>query len=175
MNMNITARRFQLGDALKAKVEKKLSKLDKFFNDAQTNVTISKEKERETVEVTIYQGSMIFRAQSTTKDVMDSLNDVIDALERQIRKNKTRLEKRLRSGVFEQLEASAPLDDEEEEKEFNVVKVKKFPLKPMTTEEAILQMNLLHHEFFVFKNTADVFSIVYKRKDGDYAVIEAAQ
>jgi putative sigma-54 modulation protein len=153
MNIIITGRKVELGEALKTKVEKKLLKLDKFFNkDASTNVTISKEKERETVEVTVYQGSLIFRAQSTTKDIMDSLNDVVDALEKQILKNKTRLEKKLREGVFDQLEASVKKSEEEEEKEFNVAKVKTFPIKPMTTEEAILQMNLLQHQFFVFKN-----------------------
>jgi len=177
MNIIITARKFELGDALKAKVEKKLQKLDKYFgNEAQTNVTIIKEKDRETVEVTIYQGSLIFRAQSTSKDMVDSLSDVIDVLERQIRKNKTRLEKRLRSG-FDKTEISevSAGDEIEEEKEFNVVKVKKFPLKPMDPEEAILQMNMLNHNFFAFKSTAGVFSIVYKRKDGNYAIIEATE
>ena len=176
MNIIITARKFELGDALKEKVEKKLTKLDKYFGaDAKTHVTITKEKDRETVEVTIYQGSLIFRAQSTTKDMMDSLGDVIEVLERQIRKNKTRLEKRLRSG-FDKPAASEPKllpDDIEEEGEFNIVKVKKFPLKPMTEEEAILQMNMLNHSFFAFKSVSGVFSIVYRRKDGNYAIIEA--
>ncbi len=179
MNIIITARKFEMGDALKTKVEKKLQKLDKYFNkEAQTNVTITKEKDRETVEITVYQGSMIFRAQSTTRDMMDSLKDAIDILERQIRKNKTRLEKRLRSGVFETPAADIPAetgDDIDEEAEFNVVKIKRFPLKPMTVDEAILQMNMLNHSFFAFKSVEGVFSIVYKRKDGDYAIIEAVE
>ena len=177
MNIIITARKFELGDALKEKVEKKLSKLDKYFaDDAKAHVTITKERDRETVEVTIYPGSLIFRAQSTTKDMMDSLSEAIDLLERQIRKNKTRLEKKLRSGFDKTALSSDSKSQEEhveEEGEFKVVKVKKFPLKPMTEEEAILQMNMLNHSFFAFKNVSGVFSIVYKRKDGNYAIIEA--
>ncbi|MBR2742453.1 MAG: ribosome-associated translation inhibitor RaiA [Clostridia bacterium] len=176
MNITITARKFELGDSLREKVEKKLKKLDKYFtSEAKANVTITRERDRETVELTIYQGSLIFRAQSTTKDMMESLSEDIDIVERQIRKNKTRLEKRLRSG-FDKTEIDvAPAEPIEEEGEFNIVKVKKFPLKPMTAEEAILQMNMLNHNFFTFKSISGVYSIVYRRKDGNYAIIEAIE
>jgi putative sigma-54 modulation protein len=106
-----------------------------------------------------------------------SVDSAVAAIERQIRKNKTRLEKRLRAGSLEkEKEPAVMLDDidEDEQQEFKIVRTKMFPVKPMTPEEAVLQMNLLEHEFFVFKNQSkeDVFSIVYKRKQGDYGLIE---
>jgi len=106
-----------------------------------------------------------------------SIDSAVAAIERQIRKHKTRLEKRLRDGAFErELSTSVKHDaHDDEEKDFKIVRSKKFPLKPMTPEEAVLQMNLIDHEFFVFKNqnNDDTFSVVYKRKKGDYGLIEA--
>ena len=107
-----------------------------------------------------------------------SIDSSVAAIERQIRKNKTRLEKRLRDGVFDRdYIPSVKRDDvsDDDEQELKIVRTKMFPVKPMTPEEAVLQMNLLEHEFFVFKNQnrEDAFSIVYKRKQGDYGLIEA--
>jgi putative sigma-54 modulation protein len=100
----------------------------------------------------------------------------VDIIERQIRKNKTRLEKRLRAGAFErEMNGAAPSEAYPEEKEFNIVRRKRFAMKPMSVDEAILQMNLLEHEFYAFKNADDEnrYSVVYKRNDGGYGLIEA--
>ena len=105
-----------------------------------------------------------------------SIDSAVAAVEKQIRKNKTRLTKRLRDGAFErEVKPSVTYQpDDEEEQDFLITRTKQFPLKPMTPEEAILQMNLLGHEFFVFKNheNRDAFSVLYRRKDGNYGLIE---
>ena len=118
---------------------------------------------------------MFFRAQNTANDMYAAIDDIEDMIERQIRKNKTRLEKRLRAGAFEREAALASAEDVYEEEEFNVIRRKRFAIKPMTTEEAILQMNLLGHEFYAFKNAEDEnrYCVVYKRNDGGYGLIES--
>ena len=172
MKITITGRKIELTQSMKDAAQKKLSKLSKFFSDdAEANVTFSIERERQTVEVTIYNGGMIYRAQETSSDMYAALDKVVDVIERQIRKNKTRLEKRLRANAFDKTSDFAP--DFEEEKEFNIVKTKRYSLKPMSAEEAILQMNLLGHEFYLFKNAeTNDNNLVYKRKNGDYGLIE---
>ena len=113
---------------------------------------------------------MIYRAEETDRDEFAAIDNVVDVIERQIRKNKTRLEKKLRETAFT---APAEIDDAEEETEFKIVKTKKYAVKPMSPDEAILQMNLLGHEFFLFKNSnTDENNIVYKRHDGNYGLIE---
>ena len=117
---------------------------------------------------------MFYRASELTNDMYASVDSGVAAIERQIRRNKTRLEKRLREGALERaaVPAYAPAEDEAEE-EFKIVRNKRFSIKPMSPEEAILQMNLLGHEFFVFKNTDsdDAISVVYKRRHGGYGLI----
>ena len=133
------------------------------------------------MEITIRSSGTIFRVSESTADMRASIDAAVATLERQIRKNKTRLEKRLRQGAFERtLDASeitsfAP--DEPEEGEYRIVRSKTFPIKPMTRDEAILQMNLLGHSFFAFKDEeADgSFAVVYRRYDGDYGLIEDEQ
>ena len=118
---------------------------------------------------------MFYRVSEVTSDIFASIDSAVAAIERQIRKNKTRLEKRLREGAFEREVKPAAIDQPlEEEFEFEVVRSKRFAIKPMAVEEAILQMNLLDHEFFAFKNqdNDDAFAIVYKRKNGGYGLIE---
>ena len=170
MKVIIVGRRFDVTDDLKQIVEKKLSKLDKFFDEqAVANVTMRAERNKEILEITItYKGTM-FRSEVAEEKIPAALDKSIDIIERQIRKNKTRLEKRLRDTAF-----SVPDEKpEEEEKEFKIVKTKKHALKPMSAEEAILQMNLLGHQFFVFLNAeTDEDNIVYKRRDGNYGLIE---
>lgn len=171
MNINITGRKFDLKDSFKARVEKKLSKFNKFFDeDAQANVTVTIEKNRQTVEVTIKSGGMFFRAEDTAYLMEDALDKVVDYLTRQIRKNKTRLEKRL----HEEILLDAPLDSyDEQEDEYKVVRSKRFPVKPLDVDEAILQMNMLGHEFFMFRNSeTNEINVVYRRHDGDYGVLE---
>ncbi len=171
MKVNITGRKIDISAGIRSFTEKKLLKLDKFFDDAaDAQVTLSVEKERQTAELTIYYGGFVYRAEDTSEDMYASIDRAIDLIERQIRKNKTRLEKKLRDGAF----TTAPEMSDTEEKEFKIVKSKKHALKPMSPEEAILQMNLLGHEFFVFHNDeTDKIDIVYKRKDGNYGLIEA--
>ena len=169
MNITINARRVTITDSFKARIEKKLKKLDRFFDqDAVAVVTVSRERDRETVEVTIRAAYMVFRAEETTRDMFDSLEVVVDSLVRQIVKNKTRLEKRLRVNAF-----APEYQDAVEPEEYRVVKTKRFAIKPMSVDEAILQMNLLEHEFFMFRQaeTNDI-CVVYKRKNGDYGLIE---
>ncbi|MCF0121513.1 MAG: HPF/RaiA family ribosome-associated protein, partial [Oscillospiraceae bacterium] len=118
-----------------------------------------------------------YRVSEATSDMYASVDSAVAAIERQIRKNKTRLEKRLREGAFdrEYKPEFSPVTEEPEEGDFKIIRTKKFAIKPMTPEEAILQMNLLEHEFFAFKNQEDDerFAVVYKRKSGGYGLIES--
>ena len=169
MNITISARNTVVKDSFKERVEKKLRKFDRFFDDAKAFVTVTNEGERETVEVTIKAEKLVFRAEKTTSDRIDSLESVCDLLFRQIVKNKNKLEHRLKASAFNAEYDDAPYQPEE----YQVVRTKRFPVKPMDVEEAILQMNMLSHDFFMFKNaeTGDV-NVVYKRADDNYAVLE---
>ena len=164
----------EVTEALRAYTEKKLSKLDKFFSsDSDAQVTYHTERGRDTVEVTVRCANMFFRAQETANDMYAAIDSVEDMIERQIRKNKTRLEKRLRTGAFE---PAAPAEQiEEPEENYELVRRKRFALKPMAVEEAILQMNLLGHSFYAFKNAEDEnrYCVVYARNDGGYGLIES--
>ena len=151
MKFVFTDKKVNLPNSIHAYAEKKVGKLDRFFKeDATASITFSLEKERlNKVEITIRSSGTIFRVSESTADMRASIDAAVATLERQIRKNKTRLEKRLRQGAFERtLDASeitsfAP--DEPEEGEYRIVRSKTFPIKPMTRDEAILQMNLLGH------------------------------
>ena len=159
--------------------EKKVGKLDRYFKeDATAAITFSIEKDRNQVEVTIRSSGTIFRVSESSSDMRASIDAAVASLERQFRKNKSRLEKRLRQGAFErtvdEAEVASFVPDGPEEGEYKIVRTKTFPIKPMTQEEAILQMNLLGHSFFAFKNEdADgSCAVVYRRNDGDYGIIE---
>ena len=134
----------------------------------------STERGRFRAEVTIKNNGMFYRVSELTGDMYASIDSAVASIERQIRKNKTRLEKRLRDGAIEReiKPFQIPSDDAGEE-EFKVVRNKKFYIAPMSVEEAILQMNLLEHEFFVFRNAEarDAFTVVYRRKNGGYGLI----
>lgn len=182
MKFVFTDKKVDLPNSVHAYAEKKVGKLDRFFKeDATAAITFSVEKDRlNKVEVTVRSSGTIFRVSESTSDMHASIDAAVTTLERQIRKNKTRLEKRLRQGAFERavdvVETSfAP--EEPEEGEYNLVRSKTFPIKPMTRDEAILQMNLLGHSFFAFKDEeADgAFAVVYRRYDGDYGLIEDEQ
>ena len=173
MKFIVSGKNIEITDALREKVVKKMGKLEKFFHaDAETSVTMSVEKNRHIVEVTVRFNGMALRAEIANEDMYASIDKAIDVLERQIRRNKTRLSKKLHQGALK-LDDIKTGNDEEEEKEFKVVRSKKFAIKPMDVEEAILQMNLLGHEFFMFSN-ADTkkANVVYRRKDGNYGLIE---
>ena len=130
--------------------------------------------QRKMYEITINAAGTLFRSEVEDETFRNALDHALYAIERQIRKNKTRLERRLRTGAFDQgiLETG---EDIEEEQEF-IIRRKAFPIKPMSVEEAIMQMNLLEHEFFVFRDDrTDEINVVYKRKAGDYGLISATE
>ena len=177
MKYAFTCKKVTLNDSIKEYAEKKINKLQRYFREEDTTayVTFSVEKEHLcSVEVTIRGGGTLLRAQTEAPDgdMRGAIDAAVGYIERQILKNKTRLAKRLRSEGFP---PPAPTDDFEvaEEKEFNIVRTKRFSVKPMSTEEAILQMNLLDHSFFVFRNMdTEAISVVYQRKNGGYGLIE---
>ena len=170
MKITIYGKQMSVRESLQVLIEKKLQKFDKFFGeDTEAFVTCKVRKGDKIIEITINYGTTLFRAEEESDTFMTALDRAVESLERQIRKNKTRLEKKVKSGAFV-IEAE---DDDEyvEEPEFKI-RVKSFPFKPMSPEEAILQMNLLGHTFFAFTDaeTSDV-CVVYKRKEGDYGLI----
>ncbi|MBR7112236.1 MAG: ribosome-associated translation inhibitor RaiA [Clostridia bacterium] len=168
MKITVSAKQMTLRPSLRDLAEKKLIRFERFFgDDAETAVCFSCRHNLQYVEITIYYGGTIFRCEQGADTFQTAIDEALESLERQIRKNKTRLEKRLRSGAFE-VEAD---DVEEEEGEF-CIRTKYIPVKPMSVEEAILQMNLLGHQFFVFRDAeAETPCVVYRRKDGDYGLI----
>lgn len=171
MKFIISGKNIVVTDALKDRVESKIGKLNKFFaNETEVHTTLSVEKNRQIIEVTIPFKGMIFRAEQTNDDMYAAIDKVVDVLERQIVKNKTRLTKRFKDENFKFEGLDANYKDEEDT---GIIKMKKFHLKPMTQDEAILQMNLIGHEFFMFRNSdTNQINVVYKRKDGNYGLIE---
>ncbi len=177
MKFNIIGRKITVNEKNSEYIKKKISKLDKFFKtDAEARIVIGMVKDSEYIEATIYYDGIIFRGEVTDADVFTATDKVVDLIERQIRKNKTRLEKRTRREAFNDrsLLSGSQFEEDENDSEFTIVKRKRFHVKPMSSEEAVLQMNLLGHNFFVFKNQdTDEMNVVYKRKDGNYAIIES--
>lgn len=174
MQITITSRKVNLKNNFKERVEKKLSKFNRIFgDDASANVTVTVEKNRQTVEVTIKHNGTIYRAENTATEMNDALDTVIDMLSRKIRKNKTRLEKRLKSKSLNEYLAEERIYKPEKEMDYKVLKSKHFPVKPLDIEEAILQMNLIGHQFYMFRNfeTGEI-NVVYKRKNGSYGLLE---
>ena len=177
MKFTFACKKVTLNDSIKSYAEKKISKLDRYFRDEDTTAFVTFSVERDhlcSVELTIRGGNTLLRSQTEAPDgdMRGAVDAAVGYIERQILKNKTRLSKRLRSEGFP---PPVPSDDFEvtEEKEFEIVRTKRFSVKPMSAEEAILQMNLLDHSFFVFRNAEDgTLSIVYKRKNGGYGLIE---
>ncbi len=175
MTFTFTGKKFDVSDELRAYAEKKIGKIDRLFRtESDASVTFSSSRGRYLAEVTIRNNGMIYRVSEVTSDMFASIDSAVAAIERQVRKNKTRLEKRLREGAFERTAEIVPVEDEEPD-EFKIVREKRFSIKPMTPEEAILQMDLLGHTFFAFRNEAEDggFAIVYKRRDGGYGLISA--
>lgn len=176
MKITYTARKVNLRDNFKERVEKKLLKFGKLFSeDAAVNVVVTLEKNRQTVEITIRDHGMVYRAESTMSEMNDALDKVADMLMRQIRKNKTKLEKRIKSGSLEEFVMENTEIDEPEEDEYEVVRKKQVLIKPISVDEAILEMNMVNHNFFMFINAeTDEVNVVYKRADGNYGVLEPA-
>lgn len=174
MKITISGKNMAVTDALKEVTERKMSKLDKyFFEDVPVDITLSVEKSRQIIEVTIPFSGAIIRAEESTEDMYQSIDKVIDVLERQIRKHKTKLQKKNKGFETIRFENIQSLPAGENGKEASIVRTKRFAMKPMDAEEAVLQMELLRHAFYVFRNAeTDDVNIVYKRKDGNYGLIE---
>jgi putative sigma-54 modulation protein len=171
MKFIITGKNIDLTNALRDTVEKKLGKLEKYFSPGvEAHVTLSVQKNRQIIEVTIPFNGIILRGEETTTDMYSSIDNVVDKLEKQIIRHKTKLDKRVHEGT---LRLASIISDTEEEDDWKVVRTKKFAIKPMDIDEAVLQMDLLGHSFFVFKNAdTNEVNVVYKRKDGNYGLIE---
>ncbi|MBU5590336.1 ribosome-associated translation inhibitor RaiA [Clostridium sp. MSJ-4] len=173
MKITVIAKNIELTKALKETVEKKLSKLEKYFNpEVEAHATLSVQKNRQIIEVTIPFNGVILRGEEATEDLYTSIDLVIDKIERQIRKQKTKLQRR-NNGDSLRFQSIAAYAEENEKEEPKVVKTKRFAMKPMATEEAVLQMELLGHSFFVYQNSdTEEVNVIYKRKDGNYGLIE---
>ena len=169
MNTVYVARKVTLTDSFKEHAEQKLKKLDRFFDDVEVRITVSAQKDIASVELTVPTNEITFRAEAQNADKLIALDEAIDNLIRRIRKNKTRLRKKVKESGFETAVEAAPV---EEEVDYDVIRTKSVVLRPMSLDEAILQMNMLGHTFFVFLNGEDgVVNVVYRRNNGGYGVI----
>lgn len=168
MNITIIGRKCNPREDFRLRAEKRLSKIDKLFGEEATaKVTATVEKSCHIVEVTVTKSGMIFRAEESAENMIDALDNCVDSLIRQIRKNKTRLDKKLHSEVLDDF--FEPLEEDED---FDIIREKTISLKPQSVEEAILQMNLLGHKFYMFLNAdTDEINVVYKRNATGYGVI----
>lgn len=167
MKLNVIGRKITVRPSFTEKAEQKLKKLDKFFDDAQTEIVLSPQGNRIRVEITVRAGGVVFRAEEECDDALMALDSLEEIIVRQIRRNKTRLERRLRAASFDDYPY------EEEDAEYEVVRTKRIPAKPLTVDEAILQMNLVGHQFYMFRNAdTNQINVVYCRKNGDYGLLE---
>ena len=156
--------------------EKKVMKLARYFEeDAEALIVFSVEKNRNKVELTVHGAGTSFRASEATSDMFASIDAAVGTIEGQIRKNKTRLARRLRQDAFTRTVEETSFAPEPED-DLNIVRIKSFYFKPMTREEAVMQMNLLEHNFFAFRDedNGGSFAVVYRRNDGGYGLIDDA-
>ncbi len=178
MEFVLRGRNIEVTEALKRYVEKKVGRIEKYFDiPLRAQVTLGVERERHIVEVTVPINGMLLRGEEEVDDMYAAIDGVVDKLERQIHKYKTKINRKARqqdprfTPILENVAPSIELEPDEDE-EPRVVKVKRVQLKPMDVDEAILQMNLLGHDFFVFTNAEDARThVVYRRKDGNYGLI----
>lgn len=175
MTYNIICKKVELADSSKEKLLDKVKKLGKFFGeDVECRITVSLQRDLMGVEITFPYKGFIIRAEAHDNDLLTAADQCLSNIDRQIRKNKTKLAKRLRDSRFESYDldfgnSKTPV----EEDEFKIIKAKRIDAKPMMPEEAILQMNMLGHDFFLFNNPDTMATnVVYRRKDGNYALIE---
>ena len=183
MKFTFTCKKISLNDSVKAYAEKKIGKLEKYFKEEpEATVTFAVEKKNRCIVEVMLRGAngTLFRAvcEDADGDMRGAIDEAVSQIDRKIRKNKTRLAKKLRDGAFEREVQPdfLPADDAAEAGAFEIVRRKRFPIKPMSVEEAILQMDLLEHTFFVFRDVAadGAVSVVYRRKDGGYGLISDA-
>ncbi len=170
MKVTITSKNFNASQRLKDNIESKFEKLDKYFSsDIISNIMLSQEKGRQKIEATINAGGTIFRAEEVADEVYESVDKIIDKLASQMSRFKAKLVKK-HKGQGIKYEAIPEYDHEDD---INIVRTKKFELVPMDVDEAIVQMELLQHTFFVFLNMeTDSVNVVYRRKDGNYGLLE---
>ena len=173
MKTNIICRNIHVSDEFKDVLEKKIDRLDKFFVEGtEATVVLSAGKTWQKVEATIRTKGAIFRAEQEAHDLGEGIDSVMDKLSSQMAKFKSKLQKKQRDVVEQEL-IFGSWPEKEAEEETNIIKTKSFPLQPMTTEEAIMQMELLGHEFFVFmEGTSGKVNVVYKRRNEGYGLIE---
>ena len=173
MTFTFIGKKVEVTDELRNYAEKKIGKIDRLFRtESDANVTFRTERGRCTAEVTLRNNGMIYRVSEVTSDMFASIDSAVAAIERQVRRNKTRLARRLRSGGLELQPADLVEEDDTEDAPEVIIRTKTFSFKPMSPEEAILQMNLLGHQFFVFNDDqTNKTCVVYVRKDGDYGLI----
>ena len=173
MRITITGRNIELTEGLKAAVEERLSKLEKFFTaDTDVFVTLSVERERQKIEVTIPIKGHVIRSEQVSNDMYVSIDLVEEVIERQLRKYRTKLASK-KMNVAESFNADFIEADVDEDEEVKIVRTKRFGMKPMYPEDACIQMELTGHDFFVFRNAeTDEVNVVYKRKGNTYGLIE---
>ena len=178
MKFQFSEKKVKLPANVHAYAEKKVMKLARYFEeDAEALVVFSVEKNRDKVELTVRSAGTWFRATESTSDMFASIDASVGTIEGQIRKNKTRLARRLRQDAFVRSVEETSFAADESEDDLSIVKVKTFHFSPMSREEAVLQMNLLEHNFFAFRDEGNdgTFAVVYRRNDGDYGLIEDAE
>lgn len=176
MKITIIGRQMNVYEDTKKLIYAKLEKLDKYFkSEAEAQVTLSRKRNTSTLELTVNSDGTIFRCEIGADSFREALDRSIDAMERQIRKNKTRLARRLREGAFDRTDLSSGyyFEEDMEEEEDIIIRTKRFEFRPMSPEEAVMQMNLLNHEFYVFNDAVSGDTcVVYRRHDGTYGLIE---
>ena len=174
MKFQYSEKKVKLPGNVHAYAEKKVMKLARYFEDnAEALIVFSVEKDRNNVELTVRGAGTWFRAKESTSDMFASIDSAVGTIEGQIRKNKTRLARRLRQDAFARSVEETSFAPEPDEEDLSIVRVKRFPIQPMRREEAVLQMNLLGHSFFVFldEDAGGAYAVVYKRGDGGYGLI----
>lgn len=176
MNVNIYGRNMKVGPQLQERIEEKLNKFNRFFGEEATaNVKVRSEKEEKIIEVTMKIRKHYYRAECKAEDAFSALDQTIDVLEGQIRKHKTKIEKKIHDYAYmkEYLKSEAAVADDGADDEPKITKRKSFEIVPMDAEEAVLQMELLNHSFFAYLDADNGrVCVVYKRNDGNYGLIE---
>ena len=175
MKFQFSEKKVRLPQNVHAYAEKKVMKLARYFEE-DALIVFSVEKDRNKAELTVHGAGTWFRASESTSDMFASIDAAVGTIEGQIRKNKTRLARRLRQDAFSRTVEATSFAQEEPEQDLDIVKIKSFYFKPMTREEAVLQMNLLEHNFFAFRDedNGGSFAVVYRRNDGGFGLIDDA-
>ena len=178
MKFQYSEKKIKLPGNVHAYAEKKVMKLARYFEeDAEALIVFSVEKNRNNVELTVHGAGTWFRAHESTSDMFASVDAAVGTIEGQIRKNKTRLARRLRQDAFTRSVEETSFVTDEKEDDLSIARIKQFAFRPMTREEAVLQMNLLEHSFFAFRDEDNdgAFAVVYRRNDGTFGLLEDVQ